>query len=248
MDVKLLQMERHRCSNPGCDFIERLDILLKHETCCPERTIRCPHRVNPTLCGEAIKMKDFHDHALRTHNIMEGNQTMPFPLPNTGLFWEHFHQTKLASNYLRENVSWTYKHQLVLNTSFYLVAEYVETLKLFVFHVLVMGGVDIAERFSAEIKIVNSDEVQIWYRGPVLAVDRCPTKVEDLLFTPGCFTVSLGSMKPHLKLYKEDSGWFMYFQAKYDVTMKTSPRAGMVESVRLSPRDGILTADSTSKE
>ena len=74
---------------------------------------------------------------------------------------------------LKEDLAWTFFHFSKFQRQFYLSAQYYANEQLFLFYVMVIGGQEVAEDYSASISISNDDQsVTSSFRGPVLAVDR----------------------------------------------------------------------------
>ena len=84
---------------------------------------------------------------------------------------------------LKEDLAWTFFHFSKFQRQFYLSAQYYANEQLFLFYVMVIGGQEVAEDYSASISISNDDQsVTSSFRGPVLAVDRWVDITAQLFF------------------------------------------------------------------
>merc|ERR1712059_57724 len=81
------------------------------------------------------------------------------------------------------------------NLNFYLVFKYNSEHKLFLFYVIVQGGMEEAGRFTATIKLKNEKSILWSFKGPVLSLDKLPDNDESLIDSPACFSVLYRAMR-----------------------------------------------------
>jgi len=220
----LIEKVKHKCKffDKGCTHKALLGDLTSHEATCPERTIHCPA---PNGCDEIIQLKDFHQHAVRNGCSVAIRQSTKFNLSKGWLRWDGLSLRKAEEFNLREDLAWSFFHTSKFQNHFYFSAQYFAAEQLFLFYVMVLGGVDSASQFTAQIRLASKENrVRLLFEGPVLPLDRVPATEEALMSSTSCFTVHYRAMRPLLSVTEvgenRNVSWSVDFLADVDVQMK----------------------------
>lgn len=220
----LIEKVKHKCKywERGCQHRALLGDLVGHEAACPERTIHCPA---PNGCDEVVQLKKFHEHVVRNQCSVAIRQPTKFNLSKGWLRWDGTSLRKAEEFNLREDLAWSFFHVTKFENNFYFSAQYFASEQLFLFYVMVMGGADTAERFTARVRLVSREaRVKLMFEGPVLPLDRVPATEEALMASTSCFTVHYRAMRPILSVTEvgenRNISWSVDFLAEVDLIKK----------------------------
>lgn len=219
----LVERVKHKCqfSEFGCQFREYLCHLVRHEEACPERTISCPP---PNGCLERVQLREYHRHAVKQGCSVEmrDNQRTKFNLSKGWLQWDGVSQRIGEEFNLTEDLAWTFFHFPRHQHQFYLSAQYFAAEQLFLFYVMVWGGPEVAEDFTASISIANEESsVKMNFQGPVLSADRVPASERKLMMSPSCWIVHYRGMRSLLGVTEvgdsRQAAWSVDFTTQVEV-------------------------------
>jgi len=221
----LIEKVKHKCKfwERGCQHRSLLVDLVSHEAGCLERTIHCPA---PNGCDEVVQLKGFHQHAVRNQCSVAIRRPTKFNLSKGWLRWDGTSLRKNEEFNLREDLAWSFFHTAKFDNNFYFSAQYFAAEQLFLFYVMVMGGVDLAEQFTAHIALTSKENrVRLMFSGPLLPLDRVPATEEALMASTSCFTVHYRAMRPLLSVTEVGENrnvcWSVDFLAEVDLLKKS---------------------------
>lgn len=221
----LIEKVKHKCKfwDKGCQHRALLADLLSHEGVCPERTVHCP---SPNGCDEVVQLKDFHKHAVRNQCCVDLKRPTKFNLSKGWLRWDGATLRKASEFNLGEDLAWTFFHLEKFESDFFFSAQYFAGEQLFLFYVMVLGGVETAEKYNTHIKLTSKESrVKLSFEGPVLPLDRVPATEEALMYSSCCFTVHYRAMRPLLSVTEvgenRNVSWSVDFLAEVDVSRKS---------------------------
>jgi len=218
----LIERVKHKCqySEFGCTHRDLLRPLTQHEEACPERTLQCPP---PNGCQERVQLRGYHEHAVKQGCSVEmRSQHTKFNLSKGWLQWDGSSARNSEEFNLKEDLAWTFFHFSKFQRQFYLSAQYYANEQLFLFYVMVIGGQEVAEDYSASISISNDDQsVTSSFRGPVLAVDRIPSSERKLLLSPCCWILHYRAIRSLLAVTEvgdsRGPAWSVDFTTRVEV-------------------------------
>ena len=165
----------------GCDEIQSLDDIIKHEENCNYKIVLCPYH----YCEDAVRHKFLGDHILNNHNLSMSREQWSEKDDDDSLFV--FHPAGIKIEDAKEsNDRWmfnfTHKGQVFLLMIFADWCDSKNEITNFQFWVQSFEGKTVSEKFNAKIQIGNTSQGLSIFQGPIKCIDDKKTDVHKSRF------------------------------------------------------------------
>lgn len=217
----ILDKVNHRCKY-GCSKRGKLASLVDHEAnICTERTVQCP---KPSGCGETVKIKDFLMH-VKENDCCEPKQ---MECPELFCISRGIHKRdgvafEIGDEFDTKNdMAWNLFHIARHCFNFFFSAQYIAEEQLFLFYVMIQGGLQEAQRYTATIKLADNKEKVLSFEGPVLSLDTVPEDEQLLMESLGCFSVHYRAIRSLFNVVQQiDKTFVVNFKAEVGIFKKS---------------------------